>query len=84
MRWAECLPSVHCTAALAQSTGIGAGVLLGPRGASGKEGAKECTNSALSDAHRPRGPEHKPASLSVNAIATNNRLRKEIIWSHLN
>lgn len=28
MRWAECLAAVHCTAALAQSTGIRDGILL--------------------------------------------------------
>lgn len=43
MRWAECFPAAHCTAALAQSQGIRDGVFLGPRGASGKVGAKECT-----------------------------------------
>lgn len=42
MRWAKYLPTAHCTAALAQSLGIRGGVLLGPRGASGKVGAKEC------------------------------------------
>ena len=43
MRWAKYLPAEHCTSALAQSLGRRGSVLLGPRGASGKAGARQCT-----------------------------------------